>query len=139
MTKYTTEMAELHEITSLLDALCDGCLELNKEFLERYAGSAVREQLMRLPYADRAFHLSSVVDEDNCSFLYYAMSQEKNSIFLNVDEIEVQFDGAPEDFFENPDDWYITGDLAYHSTGYGLIVNVDVKSLKENIDEALEG
>lgn len=133
--KYTTKMAEKQEINGLLDALCNGCIELNENFLNRYAGEKVKDILLSIPEGDRGFHLSSVIDEDNCFFNGSPASNCDNDIWLDVAEIEVQFEGKPEDFFDDPEDWYIKDDLAYHYVGYGLTVNVDVDTLKENIED----
>lgn len=133
--KYTTKMAEEQEINGLLDALCNGCIELNENFLNRYTGEKVKDILLSIPEGDRGFHLSSVIDEDNCFFNGSPATNCDNDIWLDVTEIEVQFEGKPEDFFDDPEDWYIKDDLAYHYVGYGLIINVDVDTLKENIED----
>jgi len=138
--KYTAEMAMEQEKQGLLDALCDGCIELNNEFLDRFAGNSVKEQLLRVVEGDRGYFLDSafVIDEDNCFFNGSPASNCDNDIWLDVSEIEIQFDGDPEEYFDNVDDWTIDGDLAYLYVGYGLTVNVDVDALKENIDDSLD-
>ena len=137
--KYTAEMAMEQEKQGLLDAVCGNGIELNNEFLNRFAGDKVKEQLLRLPERDRSFYLDYSIDDDKCFFNGSPASNCDNDIWLNVVEIEVQFDGKPEEFFENVDDWYISegSDLAYYYVGYGLTVEVDVDNLKEDIDEAL--
>jgi hypothetical protein len=139
MNKITTEQVEQWEISSLLDALCSNALELNDEFLKRYAGDGVRKQLMRVPEEDRAFHLDGVVSEDNCFFNGSPAENCSDDIWLDVAELEVQFEGDPNEYFENPDDFYIQkdSDLAYYYVGYGLTVNVDIEELKSNIDDYL--
>lgn len=136
-TKYTAEMAMEQETSALLDALCDGAIELNKVFLDRFAAEDVKEQLLRVPERDRAYCLSYAIDEADCFFNGSPASNCNGDIWLDVSEIEVQFNGEPEDFFEDPDDWTINGDLAYLYVGYGLTVQVDVEALKEVIDESL--
>ena len=139
MKKYTREDAEKQEIVGLLDALCDGAIELNEEFLNRFTGKDVKDLLLLIPEKDRSYFLSSAIDEENCFFNGSPAQCCDNDIWINTAEIEVQFEGSPEDYFENPDDWYIGGDLAYHTVGYGLTIEVDIDRLKEDIDEALQG
>jgi len=132
---FTREMAEEQEIQGLLDALYDGSIELNEDFLAQCAGETVKEILMAIPEEDRAFHLDGCIDENECFFNGSPATNCDNDIWLNISEIEIQFEGNPHDFFQNVDDWTIKGDLAYLYIGYGLTVNVDVDSLRKNIKE----
>ena len=134
--KFTTEMAEEQEKQGLLDALCDGDIELNDEFLSSFVGDKVKEQLLRVPLSERGYFLDNVIDDDNCFFNGSPAAKCQNDIWLDVAEIEIQFEGEPEEYFENIDDWHIDGDLAYHNIGYGLTVEIDVDQLMENIDNA---
>jgi len=137
MQKYTTEMAEESEIQSMLDALCDGCIELNDEFLDRFTHERVAAVLKSVQESDRAFHLDGNIIEDACHFNGTPVGTNEDDIWLDIAEIEVQFEGEPEDYFEDVSDWYIPegGNLAYLYVGYGLTVTVDIDGLKEDIDE----
>lgn len=137
MTKFTADMAMDQEKQVMLDALCGG-IELNEEFLTRYAGENVKTQLMRLPERDRSFYLSSAIDEDNCFFNDTVVINMPNDIWLDISEIEIQFEGESEDYFENLEDWTIDKDLAYLYVGYGLTIKVDIERLTKDINEALE-
>ncbi len=132
MTKYTTEMAEKQEIVQILDALGEG-IELNDDFLNRRVGADVKNILMHVPQCDRLSHLSDCIDEDNCYFNGSPAGNDPGTIWIDIHSISVQFEGEAEDFFENPDDWHIDGDLAYHSVGYGLTIPVDIVQLTLNI------
>jgi len=141
------EMAEQQKIVGLLDALCDGNIELNTEFLARFASENVREQLLRIPEGDRAYHLHGNIDKVNCFFNGSPANIDDNDIWLDVSEIEEQFDGDAREYFDDIDEWTVkqnieddgdyTGGLAYLYIGYGLTVKVNLDSLTEDIDEAL--
>ena len=137
MTKFTTEEAEEQEKVFLLDALCEGSIQLNQDFLNRFAGEKVREQLLRVPECDRSFYLSSSISKDTCFFFGSPTAICDNDIWLDMSEIEIQFEGAPEDYFEDVNDWLIDGNLAYYYVGYGLTVEVDIENLKEDIDSSI--
>ena len=62
----------------------------------------------------------------------------EDGIWLNVAEIEVQFDGEPEEYFEDPSDWTIKGNLAYLYIGYGLSIEVDTEELTADYQEYIE-
>ena len=132
---FTTEMAEENEKLSLLDALCDNCIELNDEFLNRFAGKEGARILKTVPESDRAFHLDGHIDTETSFFNGSPAGNCDNDIWLDVSEIEVQFEGEPREFFEDVNDWHIDGDLAYHYVGYGLTVDVDVEGLEQDIKD----
>lgn len=132
-TKYTREDAEKQEIIELFDAIDSGCIELNNNFLNKYAREKVQDILKSVPEDDRAFLLSSSISEDTSFFNGSIPSNCNNDIWIDISEIEVQFEGNAEDYFEDIDDWYIDGDLAYLYVGYGLTIEVDIENLKEDI------
>lgn len=133
MSKFTVEMAERQEAEMLIDALIDGCIELNDTFLEQCAGEFVREVLGSVPEQDRAWYLDCGLDDADWHFLGTPGRIGPRDIWLNVSEIEVQFEGSPDNYFQDPDEWYIEdgSDLAYLSVGYGLIIKVDVEAMRD--------
>jgi hypothetical protein len=135
MEKITSDMVERWEIDSLADAI-GNCLELNNDFLSRYCGKDIAEQLSRVPESEREYILQSHIGEGYS--VHTIPTESDREIMLPIGEIEYQFEGQPEDVFENPDDFYISGDCAYISC-YGVYFPVDVDSLKSEIDEILSG
>ena len=134
-TKITNEQIEAQELYQLGEALLDGCLELNREFIKQYCGEMVAAQLLRVPEADRAYLLQGHLGEG--SFPGGLYGEQDSAIVLPHGEIEYQFEGEPSEVFETPDELYIKGDLAYLYTGYGAIFEVDVQGLTRAIDEHL--
>ena len=133
MSKITTEMVENWELESLADAI-GNCLPLNDEFIKRHCGEAIASQLMRIPESDREYILQSHVGE---GYTVNGIPTESGrEIYLPIGEIEYQFEGEPSEVFEDPDDFYISGNLAYLSC-YGAYFPVDVESLRTEIDEFL--
>ena len=132
--KVTADQVMEWEAESLIDAV-GNCLELNDEFISRYCGEGVKEQLLRVEESDRGYLLSSHLGEG--SFGSGLDSLSDNDITLPHSEIEHQFEGEASDYFENPDDFTINGNLAYLYTGYGFSIDVDVPALRDEIDEFL--
>ena len=137
--KMNREQAEKQEIISLLDALCDGNLELgNNEDHNISIGSLIKEQLDRLlSNNEKAYFLSSCVNESKCHFVGTPICTDNKEIWLNITEIEEQFEGEASEWFEDIDEWCINGNLAYLNVGYGLVCDVDVDKLKQLIDESI--
>lgn len=129
--KITTEMVESWELQSLADAI-GNCLELNDEFLDRYCGKEIADQLKRIPESDREYILHSRIGDGYICNTIPTVSDKE--IYLPIGEIEYQFEGEPSEVFENPDDFYISGDCAYLSC-YGAYFPVDVDGLRQEIDE----
>ena len=123
------------ELYSLGEALLDGCLELNDHFLSAYCGSEIRELLGKLPEGERAFALQGCLGEGD--FPCGPTGDYKDCILLPHGEIEIQFEGKAEDFFAEPEEYTIRGDLAYLYTGYGAEFTVDCKKLSANVASAL--
>jgi hypothetical protein len=131
--KITTDDIVSWEIQSLGDAL-GNCLELNDDFLGRYCGEQVKQQLLRIPEDRREYFLSSHLEDGHEVCGYASMSDSE--IMLPVGEIEYQFEGSPDDVFENPDEFTIHGDLAYCGCD-GVAFPVDIAGLRQEIDEWL--
>jgi len=133
--KTTTESILTGEKQLLLEAIDNGNIELNNEFLNRYCGDKIAALLLKVDYTDRAFLLSDCIDEKTAYFIYNVSFVSHNEIYLNINEIETQFEGPADEFFETPDDFYIDGDCAYLSCGYGLAIPVDLDRLALNVTE----
>lgn len=131
--KLTADDIERMELDGLAEAI-GNCLELNDDFLSRYCGKDICGQLARVPESEREYMLSSHIGEGY--FCHTIPTESDREIFLNVGEIEFQFEGSPADTFENPDDFHISGDCAYLST-YGAYFPVDIEGLRSDIDEHL--
>ena len=136
--KFTREMAEEQEKQGIFEALDNGAIELNDEFLNRFVGEKVKEILIQLSQEDRAFHLMDSIDEKDSFFNGSPATNCDNDIWINISEIEVQFEGNAEDYFADLDDWTIKEDLAYLYIGYGLTINVNVDKLQKDIKEWYE-
>lgn len=131
--KITVDDIYSWELQSLGDAI-GNCLELNDDFLSRYCGEEIAAQLRRIPESDREYILQSHIGEGY--IVNTIPTSSESEIYLPIGEIEYQFDGNPEDTFENPEDFYISGNLACVGA-YGAYFPVDVPALRQEIDEYL--
>ena len=134
--KFTYAHAITAEAQALAEALCDGCLELNDEFLDRYCSEDLAKLLKIITCKkERALILDSHLTNDN----WRAMSgfDEGSDINLLVGELEIQFEGEAADYFENPEDWYIKGDFAYAVLD-GICWTVDLDSLQQDVNDWTE-
>ena len=129
--KLTTEDIEEQEANTLIEAL-GNCLELNNEFLDKYASGEFKTLMLSVPESDREYILSGV--SENHHFPGFPAGNDTQDLYLTCDEIEYQFEGKPEDVFENPDDFTIQGDLAYLYTGYGLCITFYKDEIRQNIE-----
>lgn len=132
--KITAEQIQEWEATQLIGAL-GNCLELNDLFLDRYASPEFANLLKQVPKCDREYVLNGITETH-----YFNGSPPGNNsqdIWLDVGEIEYQFEGDPSDVFENPDDFTINGDLAYLYVGYGLSITFDRAELLQSINDYL--
>lgn len=134
MNKITSDMVEEWEAESLLDAI-GNCIELNDEFLNRFCSVEFANLMKQVPEHDREFVLSGL-DENH--WFNGTVADNSDDIWLDVSEIEYQFEGNPDDVFENPDDFTIHGDLAYLYVGYGLSIQYDREQLESAIRDYLE-
>ena len=132
---YSTQDAEKTEAQMFCDALIDGSFELTDAFLDRYAGEDVKQVLLSLPEKDRAFHLNGNILDEHVTFPGSVIGAQPDAFLLPCDEIEVQFGGKADEYFEDAEDWHIDGNLAYLYTGYGCLIPVDVEGLKASIEE----
>ncbi len=57
---------------------------------------------------------------------------DDKSVIIPVGEIEVQFEGKAEDYFDNPDDWVIDKDLAYCSMP-SVLIPIDLEKVEEEL------
>ncbi len=132
--KTTAEQVEKHEVEMITDAI-GNCLELNDDFLDRHCGVTLSAILREVPESDREFLLADHLKEGRCNG--FVVGLEDSDILLPCGEIEVQFEGEPEDYFENPSDFTTTegSDLAYLYVGYGITIPVDIEGLKASIAE----
>ena len=139
MTKFTTEQAEEQELYSLGEAI-GSCLELTDDLIDRYCGSKVKEQLERLSSdQDRAYAIDGCIGEGRMvGYTNTGCGATEKDIVIPVGEIEVQFQGSPEKFFETPEDWAISGDLAYLCVGGAALFEIDVDGLREAVDDMLD-
>lgn len=135
MNKITADMVEEWEADSLIEAI-GNCLELNDLFLERYCSDEFAKLIKQIPERDRELVLSGI-DEKHW-FNAFPAGNDTQDIWLDVSEIEHQFEGSPDEVFENPDDFTIHGDLAYLYVGYGLSVKYNQEQLRAAIKDYLE-
>jgi len=120
---------------SIKDAI-GNCIELNNTFLDRYCNKEFQDLVIDIPENDREFVLSGIdIDHHwNC----FPPSGDWQHIWIDISEIEFQFEGDPKEIFEDLEDLYIDGDLAYLYTGYGLSLNYDITQLLESIKDYKE-
>jgi hypothetical protein len=133
--KITSEQIMEWEKEALVDAAFSGAIELNDEFLERFCEESFVELMKKIPESDRAYVLDGV---DYSAFFNGTIAGKDSDLWLNVSEIEYQFDGDPEEVFENPEEFTINADLSYLYVGYGLSIDFDRKELLVAIAEYLE-
>lgn len=134
MDKLTIEQAVENELYNIGEAI-GNCLELNVDFIDRYCGENVQAQLNRLDNKeDRDFALKGCIGE---GYDGGYSGGDENSITLPMGEIEVQFTGTPEEYFEDPEEWAINGDLAYYPVN-SAVFKINVDELRKAIDDMLE-
>ena len=136
MNKITAEDVENWEKEMLIDAI-GNCIELNDLFLERYCNQEFYTLMITIPENDRGFVISGV-DIQSAWFNGSPTSNSSQHIWLDVAEIEFQFEGEPIEAFEDPSDFTINGDLAYLYIGYGLSIEFDHDQLIEAIADYKE-
>jgi hypothetical protein len=135
MNKLTVDEAINQEAMNLADALASGCLELNDEFLSRHFSKECAEILMRLECRkEREMVIDSHLADDNWRGM--VGFDEGSHINLPIGEIEIQFEGKAEDYFEEPSEWYIKGDLAYLALD-GICWTFDLEELKNDVNDWL--
>ena len=130
--KITAEQIMEYEAQAMVEVLGRE-LELNDSFLREHCSPEFAAILAAVPEEDRGYVLEGI---DYTARFPGFIPGPNNDILLPYGEIEYQFEGSPEDAFEDPDDWYIDSDLAYLYTGYGLAINFDREQLEQAIKEA---
>jgi len=130
--KITVDQAVEQELYSLGEAL-GNCLELTDEFLESSCGSEVSELLLMVEEGDREYALMGSIGEGYDGG-YFGLAPDV--IGFPVGEIEVQFEGEPEEYFDDPDDWTINGDLAY-TTMVSACFKIDIDTLRDSVSSLL--
>ncbi len=133
--KITSDMILEWEADSLIDAV-GNCLELNDIFLKRYCNKEFYDLLIEIPECDREFVLSGI--DIKHTWNGFPPNKDWQHIWLDVGEIEYQFEGDPINVFEDINDFTINGDLAYLYTGYGLSLEFDHSQLIEAIQDYKE-
>ena len=120
---FTTDHAINSEIEGIHDALHNGAIEWRKfatpellETVKGFGGDAVAFILMDLLSGKAAGHYAEGV------------------IQIPIGEIEVQFEGEAEAFFDDVNDWTINGDLAYTALP-SIAFNCDLNELKAALTE----
>ena len=121
------------ELESLADAIGNS-LPLDEDFLSRYCGQKIAEQLSRIPKSERECILASHIGEGH--HVHDIPTGSDDEIFLPLGEVEFQFEGDPEEVFDDVDEVHISGNLAYVGS-YGAAFPVDVAALRQEIDEFL--
>ena len=133
--KLTTEDIEEFEATSLLDGI-GNCIELSDEFLNRFCSKEFANKILAIPETDREYILTGLTEKH--WFNGSPACNDCQDIWLDVSEIEWQFEGKPEDIFEDISDFIIRGDLAYLYIGYGFSIEYDAAELDAAIKAYLE-
>jgi hypothetical protein len=126
MNKITIEQAAEWENNQIVDALMSGCFD---DF-RRYMNDELREACQEVTdNTDLLFLLDSCIESISTANYY---CNDHLTIFTG--EIEIQFEGSPENAFENVDDWLIDGDLAYCSH-VGTTIKFNLNELSELIKD----
>jgi hypothetical protein len=136
MSKLTLESIERDEIESLFEYLTT-----QRDFwygdYARYITNDVAEILFKLPDEEaRKSVVAESMKVEDAFFNGTVWPYEKPNIYIPDGEIEVQFEGKPEDAFdeETLKEAYIndeSSDLAYFSFGYGVVFPVNINKLRE--------
>ena len=129
----TSEQARQNEADMIADAI-GTCLEVNREFVEAYCSEDVRDMLSQL--SDERDMSEALVNSLGDAREWGHWRCELASVTLPVGEIEVQYEGSPGEYFAEPEEWTINGNLAY-LTMESVLVAVDMDSLREEVVERL--
>ena len=128
----TTEQSRQNHADMVADAI-GTCFEVTREFVESYCSEDVRDMLFQL--SDER-DMSDALINSLGDARDWGIFMSPASVILPVGEIEEQFEGSPEEWFADPDDWTINGDCAYLSMD-SVRVAVDMDSLREEVVERL--
>jgi len=151
MSKMTRQDLEVMEVERWIDTIACGSLPLSDRFL----GGSVKRLLNLIPQHERKWALEScltqAINDDgtrNYSFPGIVWHDKNDAILLDIGEIEVAFEGKPEDMFDQdllsgiyiPDEYldpdYPEDDqkLAYFYEGY-LVLYPNMYDLEEFVLE----
>lgn len=118
-----TETAIAYEIKSLIDAIASKTIDWAD-----FATDKLKTALKGFRAENVAFYLPDFMEGKEASYW------EEGDIQIPVGEIEVQFDGEAGEYFEDIDDWTISGDLAY-CTLVSVAFKIDIGGLVEALAE----
>jgi hypothetical protein len=108
---------------------------LNDKFIKRYCSESFAAKISVIPESERECVLSGITRRH--WFNGSPTDNDSQDIWLDVSEIEWQFEGDPADAFEDVSDFTIHGDLAYLYVGYGLSIEYDAAELDAAIQSYL--
>jgi hypothetical protein len=119
----TTEQAIENECVQMLDAFFSGCFDNPRKFLSDYMNQ------LTAPIQDDKdlLHVLDGMEKDAREGSYFEIDPDLH--IGPIGEIEIQFEGEPKDFFEDPDDWCINKDLAY-CTMHSVVASFDYEEVK---------
>ena len=122
----TIEQAEEWENERIVDALMSG----NFDDFHRYMSDELKEVCKEVTDSkDLLFMLDFCIKRISTANYYC-----NDHLTIPNGEIEIQFEGKPEDAFEDPDDWVFDGDLAY-CCHLGTTIEFDLDELKESVKD----
>ncbi len=127
-TKYTTAQAIEEEVNNIADAIASGAIELNESF----CSAELWKALESLSASDRSYVIDDLLTDTGREVGYFDLLD----ITVPIGEVEVQFEGKAEDFFEDVEDWTIDGDLAY-TTLVGVGFAISMSDLKEAVKDLI--
>ena len=117
------EIAIAHEIEALHDAIASKAINWVD-----FATDKLKTAMKPFKPDNVVFHLPDFMEGKAAGYW------EEGDIQMPVGEIEVQFNGEPSDYFEDLDDWTISGDLAY-CTLESVAFKVDIEGLIEALTD----
>ena len=120
---FTTDHAITSEIEGLHDALHNGAIEWRK-----FATPELLEAVKGFKDEDISFILMDLLSGKAAGYW------KEGAIQIPIGDIEVQFEGESEDFFDDVSDWTIDGNLAY-TTLPSIAFNCDLNELKAALTE----
>ena len=128
----TSEQARQNHADMIANAI-GTCFEVNREFVESCCSEDVRDLLFQL--SDER-DMSDALVNSLGDAREWGIHVAPSSVIILVGEIEVQYEGSPEEYFDDPEDWTISGDCAY-LTMDSVRVAVDMETLREEVVERL--
>ena len=120
---FTTDHAITSEIENIHDALHNGAIEWRK-----FATPELLETVNGFKDEDISFILMDLLSGKAAGYWTEGVIQ------IPIGDIEVQFEGEAEAFFDDVSDWTIDGDLAY-TTLPSIAFDCDLNELKTALTE----